>query len=84
MLGARVIDTKLKPSRSNKKLSKGNSMKKQIELSVAERNQLIEESIGMVELSQAQLGGIAGGSDYCLAYCRTYCLAYCRTATKVK
>lgn len=46
-------------------------MKKQIELSVAERNQLIEETIGMVELDQAQLGGVAGGWNYCLAYCRT-------------
>ncbi|MEN9865956.1 MAG: hypothetical protein RL748_1546 [Pseudomonadota bacterium] len=36
-------------------------MKKQVELAVAVRNQLIEDTIGMMELDQALLDSVSGG-----------------------
>lgn len=36
-------------------------MKKQVEMTPALRNQLVEDTIGMVELDQAVLGQVSGG-----------------------
>ena len=45
-------------------------MKNKIVLSVAERNQLIENTIGMMELDQAVLDSVSGGDG---GSCKTGC-----------
>jgi hypothetical protein len=47
-------------------------MKNKIVLSVAERNQLIENTIGMMELDQAVLDSVSGGDGGGYS-CKTGC-----------